>query len=114
MEKAPILVTTFAALFEIDYKLPALTGSERQIAWGRNIRAKWLQRAFNQIVEAPINKDLYSTLDDVRNMTFASRWIDLRLYDTEERQPMDYLRVIVKCRKDEQEKATVNIDDYLG
>src|SRR3954470_13294579 len=69
---------------EIEYSLPALTGSEKQIAWARKIRATLLGAALDHITHArratedrkALRRD--RTIQGARVTTDAAFWIDSR------------------------------------
>jgi hypothetical protein len=66
--------------FELNYHLPTLSGTPRQIAWARRIRHSFLSEVLAKILDATINhpnpSEAFATLTSIRAETQAQKWID--------------------------------------
>src|SRR5687767_11064399 len=76
----PIPVPPNVATFEAEYKLPALIGTVRQIAWARNIRQQYLKECFQKLMGETQGHDnpttVYNALDGLRELKTAKAWIE--------------------------------------
>jgi len=80
--KLPIAVPPDVDAFERASHLPAINGSESQIAWARLIRHQFLAKAFETLLERTATmsdaarSDMYKRLDTVRAETRSKVWIE--------------------------------------
>lgn len=66
-----IIVSKEVEAVEVDYKLPKLTGTERQVSWARTIRGQFLSQAFKGF-----DPSLAKELDLARNERVSKTWIE--------------------------------------
>src|SRR5689334_6722089 len=78
-----ILVPVEVGKFELDYHLPALNGTARQVNWARLVRHRLLSRVLPKILDATADKtqdqrqEVYVRLDRLRGDMSAARWIEV-------------------------------------
>ena len=87
------------ALDDFDRELPALRGSDKQIAWARSVRRDMISDLQARIALAEdlgkktAVKKLMKTLDGIRGVTDSNLWIDAR-YVTAEAFYADLVRMM--------------------
>ncbi len=70
--------------FDADYELPALRGSDKQVAWARNIRKDMITdisqriRLAQDLGKKVIYKKLLKTLQGIQGVTDSGLWIEAR------------------------------------
>lgn len=64
---------------EVDSKLPALSGSEKQVKWAADVRRDWIKRTINRATKEADRKLMQNvTTVAVAELTEAKWWIDNR------------------------------------
>ena len=82
----PIEVKGEVSLFEAEYRLPALLGTERQVAWARLIRHAMLRNIFAHLMDVTAGmaegdrKVTYETVEELRRSRRALLWINGRSF----------------------------------